>query len=101
MVTRIVKLTFQKDKVADFLSIFEESKAKIYAFEGVVSLALQKDINREDTYFTISKWVDENSLEQYRKSELFVSVWARTKALFGEKAEAWTLEEISNTEQWK
>lgn len=44
--------------------------------------------------FTLSHWESEENLEQYRQSELFKSTWAKTKVLFREKAQAWTLEEF-------
>ncbi|MBL7795100.1 MAG: antibiotic biosynthesis monooxygenase, partial [Saprospiraceae bacterium] len=38
-----------------------------------------------------SIWDDEAALERYRESELFQATWERTKALFAEKAEAWSV----------
>jgi hypothetical protein len=33
-------------------------------------------------------------LNAYRNSELFAGVWGRTKVLFAEKAEAWSLQDL-------
>ena len=46
--------------------------------------------------FTISHWDSEAALELYRQSELFKFTWAKTKPLFEEKAQAWSLLNISN-----
>jgi (4S)-4-hydroxy-5-phosphonooxypentane-2,3-dione isomerase len=40
--------------------------------------------------FTLSIWDDEAALDRYRASDLFQDTWAKTKALFQEKAEAWS-----------
>ncbi len=40
--------------------------------------------------FTLSYWDDEAALSAYRASELFGETWKKTKALFAEKAEAWS-----------
>jgi heme-degrading monooxygenase HmoA len=41
--------------------------------------------------FTYSQWDSEESLNAYRQTELFVQTWKRTKTLFQEKAEAWSV----------
>jgi heme-degrading monooxygenase HmoA len=41
--------------------------------------------------FTFSIWDSEAALENYRQSDLFRDTWAKTKALFAEKAEAWSM----------
>jgi quinol monooxygenase YgiN len=95
MIVRIVKLTFQPDKVNDFLKVFSEMQHNIASFEGCVSLKLMRDISNEHVYFTVSEWEDETYLNTYRKSDLFTGVWAKAKTLFAEKAEAWSMERIS------
>lgn len=96
MIKRIVKLTFQPALVPDFMAIFEESKAKIRVFDGNLYLELLRDIAQPHVLFTLSFWEDEAALERYRQSELFRTTWAKTKALFAEKAAAWTVEEVGN-----
>ncbi len=41
--------------------------------------------------FTFSIWDSQAALDTYRHSELFRDTWAKTKALFAEKAEAWSV----------
>lgn len=101
MITRIVKLTFRPDETARFLQIFEESKKAISSFPGQLNLALLRDRNQDHVFFTISVWQDEAALEAYRNSTLFATVWAQTKALFAEKAEAWSLDELQNNSTWQ
>ncbi len=91
MLTRLVKMTFLSDKISVFQEIFEESHKKITSFEGCVEVELKRDVNFSNIFFTISKWKSEEDLNNYRKSELFKSVWGKTKVLFEKKAEAWTL----------
>ena len=91
MITRLVKMTFRQEEVPTFEKIFSDNKNFIAAFEGCLEVELKRDVNSPNIFFTISKWKSENDLENYRNSELFKSVWAKTKILFEEKAEAWTV----------
>ena len=94
MITRIVKMTFQPEKVTDFLTLFENTKQKISGFEGCEHLKLLNDINYPTVYFTYSKWESIEHLEKYRQSDLFANVWRNTKILFSQKAEAWSVKEV-------
>ena len=96
MIIRIVKLTFQPDKVNDFVSIFSEEKKKILAFDGCSHVELWKDTERENVFFTHSRWRNKEALEAYRHSEFFKSTWARAKTLFADKAEAWSVMSVDS-----
>ena len=91
---RIVKMTFQEDKVAEFLANFDTVKQHIRDFDGVNRLELLKDKSCDNIYFTYSFWESEQHLENYRHSDLFKSVWAKTKPLFAAKAEAWSVDQL-------
>ncbi|MBL7707059.1 MAG: antibiotic biosynthesis monooxygenase [Taibaiella sp.] len=88
---RIVKMCFRPECVEDFKQLFEERKALIRAQEGCTHLELLRDINNPSVFFTYSFWQDPEYLEQYRQSAFFADTWARTKALFAEKAAAWSV----------
>lgn len=90
MINRIVRMSFQPDKVEVFLKVFEDSKKNISSFQGCNSLKLLKDIHSENIYFTYSEWESENDLDVYRNSELFASTWSKTKILFNDKPLAWS-----------
>lgn len=79
-------MTFRPEKIDEFLEIFDSSKEKIRAFEGCLHLELLRDINSPTIFFTYSHWESEEDLNNYRKSELFVATWAKTKTLFAEEA---------------
>ncbi len=85
MLIRIVKLTFKKELVKDFLKNFEENKHKIRNFEGCEYLELWQENDKENVFCTHSHWKSEEYLEKYRNSDLFKNVWAYTKTLFAEK----------------
>ena len=95
MIKRFVKLTFTPDKVNDFLDIFDTSKNLIRAREGCRHLELLQDSTQPNIFFTLSYWDDAHALEMYRRSELFISTWAKTKILFSDKPEAWSVNVIS------
>lgn len=84
-------MTFQEASVPDFLAIFEASKQKIRQFEGCQHLELLRDKNQTNILFTLSFWDTEGSLENYRQSELFQMTWAKTKVLFADRPQAWTV----------
>ena len=90
---RIVKMTFDPEKVNEFLEIFNSSKHLIRAMQGCNRLELLNDINSPNIFFTYSYWNSENDLNNYRTSELFANVWSKTKVLFSVKAEAWSVEQ--------
>ena len=94
MFVRIVKLTFQEDKIADFLANFEEIKHQIRNFEGNEFLELYQDKKDARIFFTYSYWQNEDALEKYRKSALFNEVWTYTKTLFADKPEAWSVNKL-------
>lgn len=91
MIVRIVKLSFEKDKVDDFLENFHNTKSKIRNFEGCNRLELLRVKNKPNVFMTYSYWNDESDLEKYRLSELFQGVWTTTKKWFNDKPEAWTV----------
>ncbi|MEM8524567.1 MAG: antibiotic biosynthesis monooxygenase family protein [Bacteroidota bacterium] len=94
MIKRIVKLTFQEEKIPDFLEIFEASKKRICAFEGCEHLELWRAKQPSNVLFTYSYWQSEEALNNYRKSDFFAATWHKTKALFAERAKAWSVEMI-------
>lgn len=90
MITRLVKLTFAYEHCAEFIEIFNASQPKINAMQGCNGVVLLRDTLQPNVFFTKSSWDTTEALEEYRKSELFVGVWARTKVLFSAKPEAWS-----------
>lgn len=93
MIIRIVKMNFIPEKVNEFLEIFDESKELIRNMPGCSHLELLNDVNEKNVFFTYSYWSSENELNNYRNSEVFAKVWAKTKILFIAKAEAWSVEQ--------
>lgn len=92
MIKRIVKMTFRPDGVEPFVQeVFEQSKAQIRAFPGCRHMELLQHTDDPNVLFTFSIWDDQAALDRYRQSELFQGTWAKTKALFAEKAAAWSV----------
>jgi len=96
MFVRIVKMDFRLDKIADFISVFETHKLKIRAFMGCQFLELYQDKNQPNIFFTYSYWENEQALENYRKSDLFIQVWSKAKQLFQNKAQAWSVDKVAS-----
>jgi quinol monooxygenase YgiN len=91
---RIVKLTFKLEHIQDFFDFIAPYREKINAVEGCHGVQMLHDKFNPNLIFTYSNWDREESLEAYRQSELFQHVWSTVKVWFGDKPEAWSLEEI-------
>ncbi|MCW5909005.1 MAG: antibiotic biosynthesis monooxygenase [Chitinophagales bacterium] len=94
MLVRIVKLTFQPEKISYFIQAFNERKHLIAACEGCLGVELLRDINTPNIFLTYSKWDSVEHLENYRQSELFIETWAIVKQWFSDKPEAWSVENV-------
>jgi len=98
MFVRIVKMVFLEDKVGNFLLNFNTVKEQIRNVPGCRFLELYRDKDNPQVFFTYSYWEREEDLENYRTSALFKSVWATTKPLFAQKAEAWSVDKLVSLE---
>ncbi|ELR73612.1 hypothetical protein C900_02697 [Fulvivirga imtechensis AK7] len=87
-------MTFKKEETDNFLKVFNYSKQQIRAFPGCRHLELHQDYNKDHIYVTYSIWDNEDALNAYRQSELFESVWAKTKALFADKPVAFSHKQV-------
>lgn len=99
MIKRIVKLTFQTEKIQDFKTLFEGVKNRIRQFPGCEHLELWQDQQDPRIFFTYSFWQSPKDLENYRHSDLFKSTWKATKALFDDRPEAWSVSLVNQPDQ--
>lgn len=84
-------MTFREDAVNDFTMLFEERRHTIRHFDGCQHLELWQDSNKPNVFFTYSKWDSQTALDHYRFSEFFKDTWGKTKALFAEQPQAWSV----------
>lgn len=89
---RIVKMEFDPVHVDAFQQLFAKRKERIAGFPGCQGVQLLQDIQHPNIFFTYSHWESPGHLEQYRQSDLFKDTWQLTKALFGGKPAAWSVE---------
>jgi quinol monooxygenase YgiN len=94
MITRIVKLNFQDDKVDDFLSLFDQVVSKVNEQPGCLQMYMLRDIQNPSIFITYSIWESEEQLNKYRNSHLFSSIWPTIKPWFASKAEAWSMNKV-------
>jgi heme-degrading monooxygenase HmoA len=92
MIKRFVKMTFLPQHIEEFKEIFNTNKHLIASFNGCSHVELLQDVNNPCVFFTYSIWENEINLNLYRESDLFNSVWSKTKTLFDAKPEAWSLQ---------
>lgn len=95
MLIRIVKMSFHQELVPEFLELFEQKKEAIKNSEGCMLLELYQDQTNEGVIFTYSHWIKKSDLENYRNSDLFKNVWAKTKTFFNDKPQAWSVTKLS------
>lgn len=91
MLIRVVRMTFESGKTDDFLTVFRESQPLIRTFPGCRHLELWQDADHPAVFCTYSHWESAAALEAYRQSELFRSTWARTKLLFADPPQAFSV----------
>ncbi|CAM1367019.1 Antibiotic biosynthesis monooxygenase [Tenacibaculum litoreum] len=96
MFVRIVKMSFQPEKIEEFLNNFNSKKEFIRNSPGCRLLELYRDKTNPNIFFTYSYWSTEQDLENYRNSELFKGVWAQTKVLFNDKPFAWSVDKVES-----
>ncbi len=94
MFIRIVKLSFQEDKVPVFLEHFELIKERVRFSPGCQFLELYRDQEDPTIFFTYSFWNDPQDLENYKRSTTFGEVWPFVKTLFKDKPEAWSVDKL-------
>jgi (4S)-4-hydroxy-5-phosphonooxypentane-2,3-dione isomerase len=91
MIMRIVRMEFEPSRVEEFHGIFDSAKSRIRSFEGCEQLELYRDLDEHNVIYTVSYWRDGEALEQYRHSELFTSIWAKSRELFKGRGAAFSL----------
>ncbi len=91
MIIRIVRMQFTQAGVAEFLEVFGRYEQAIRSFPGCTYLELLRDADDPLTFVTLSHWESLESLEQYRRSELFTTVWGQVKNLFAGRSQAFSL----------
>ncbi|MEL6274095.1 MAG: 3-dehydroquinate synthase [Bacteroidota bacterium] len=96
MIHRLVKLSFNAEETASFETIFKNSREHIRNMEGCLHLECWRDVNDHTIYYTYSRWIDEAALNAYRNSDFFQATWAKTKALFRARPEAFSAEQLSD-----
>ncbi|MDG2369061.1 MAG: antibiotic biosynthesis monooxygenase [Flavobacteriales bacterium] len=99
MIIRIVKLNIKPSEIKNFKDIFNLNKNKILGFKGCIDVNLLQEKRNESIFFTYSKWESLNSIEDYRNSDIFKSIWSSVKPFFNEKAQAWSLDQINHIQK--
>jgi quinol monooxygenase YgiN len=90
-ITRVVQLTLHPQHTEAFAQIFRQHQQLIAQFEGCIELNAYQDHRQSHVFFTISKWQNEASLDNYRFSPFFKELWGKVKPMFAEKAIAHSL----------
>lgn len=96
MITRIVKLEFQPERLEDFLRYFDSISHVVNDFPGCIGMKLYQDVEQRHIVMTYSHWNSPEDLENYRCSEAFGKIWPTIKPWFAQRPEAWTVNAYFN-----
>jgi hypothetical protein len=96
MLVRIVRMSFHPKHITQFLGTFNTNKEQIRNFAGCQFLELYQDKSTPNIFFTYSYWENEMALNKYRDSDLFNEIWGKTKILFNDAPQAWSVDKISS-----
>lgn len=96
MVTRIVKLEFEENRVKEFLAFFDTISHIVNNFPGCYGMKLYQDVNQPNIIMTYSHWQSEEDLNNYRNSEQFGMIWPKIKPWFSGRPQAWTVSAYFN-----
>ncbi len=91
MITRIVKLEFQSERIEEFLTFFETIKHVVNNFPGCYGMKLYRDVDQPTIVMTYSHWENEDALNEYRKSGEFSKIWPTIKPWFSAPPQAWSV----------
>lgn len=91
MIVRIVKMTFQEDKIEEVKGFLSRVKEKIQLSPGCIQLDILQDSRDRRIFFSHSRWRSENDLTVYRNSDFFKETWSTARKWFSEKPQAWSL----------
>ncbi len=94
MITRVVHLRLDTDRIDDFMDFFSTIKSTIISDFKCESVALYRE-NAGNEFFTISRWPSDEALEEYRSSDFFRTIWPEAKKMFASSAEAWSLTPVN------
>lgn len=89
-------MVFREEESENFIALFNQSKKRIRASVGCNHLELLRATAEPNIFFTYSYWESEEDLNAYRHSPLFADVWAKTKVLFAERPQAWSVTVMDN-----
>lgn len=91
-------MSFDNANVDFFLEGFNNNKEKIRKVEGCRLLELYRDRNISSTFFTYGYWATKADLEAYRNCDLFKTVWVKTRMLFNDNPEVWSVDKLDSLE---
>lgn len=87
-------MKIKESEISNYTKFIGSVQNDIRNFEGCEHLKILNDINDKTIFFSYSYWQDEESLENYRKSDFFQSIWPEIKQWFVAKPEAWSLNKV-------
>ena len=95
MITRIVRLTLKDELSLDeFKKLYTKRNPKSRGVSGCLEVRIMKDIKENNIYYTVSKWSNNQALEDYRSSEYFKQTWPMVKSTLAARTKVFTMEDI-------
>jgi len=94
MIVRVVELKFDRENLPLALNKLEQIAPKVRSMEGCSFLEISSGVKDKGMILTYSYWSGTDALNNYRKSETFITFWRDIKKLFSDPARAWSLDSL-------
>lgn len=95
MIVRIVKMTFQEDRIREVGHFLSRVQEKIKRTRGCLHLDILQDSTDQRIFFSYSLWRSEGDLSEYRNSAFFKQTWSTARKWFSDKPQAWSLTKLN------
>ena len=100
MILRIVGLPVAPGREEELQAAFDDAYESIRSLPDCLYLALLRSDTADREYLTVSLWTSRGALAEYRRSELFATVWPRIRATLAGKAWARSYDFRKGDEPW-
>ncbi|MFW5955200.1 MAG: putative quinol monooxygenase [Rhodothermales bacterium] len=87
MLIRLVRMTIAPDRRTDFLALFDSVSPSIRSHIGCHHLELWQDVRYPNVLTTYSLWENEDALNAYRNSDVFIDSWQQARRMFAAEPE--------------
>ena len=94
MITRIIKISIDKEKQESFTKFINPLHDKFMQIDGCTQFEVFREKEENRIYFIYTIWKNEAKLNKFRKSDFNKSFWNKLNELAESSPQVWTVENI-------